>query len=67
MSLTPMQRYNRAVGSMESAAMNLLHFVETYSAQSENCQGYHLSKRRDLLERARDYGAAVRRVARLRA
>lgn len=65
--LTPAQRYNRAVRDMESAALYLISFVEGYSAAADVSKNldYHRAKRAELLEHARSYGAAVRRVARL--
>lgn len=64
---TPAQRQRRAVRDLEETATNLLYFVETYNVDAANAQGYHQAKRRDLFEKARQYAAAVRRLARLRA
>lgn len=61
------RRLERAMDAIESATVDLFHFVETYNANAQNAQGHHRAKRRELLELARRYGTAVRRLARVAA
>lgn len=61
--MTKQQRVNAAIKRMEDSATSLIYRVENYPED-----GHHnkLCARRDVLEAARQYAAAVQRVTRVR-
>jgi hypothetical protein len=62
--LNSSQKYQRAVGIAEREALSLIYQMESYS-HGENFH-YQRNQRELLLQRARDYSAAIRRLARLK-
>lgn len=59
------QRHQRAVGQMESTALELLRYAERFASNIPSTHD-RVSRSRELLEAARNYSTAVRRLAKLR-
>lgn len=59
------QRHRRAVGDMESAALELLRYAERFLQNLTSTQD-RVNRSREILEAARTYGTAIRRLAKLR-
>lgn len=62
---TPAQRYSRGVCEMEASALALLRYAERFAANVTNTQD-RVNRSEELLQAARRYATAVRRLARLR-